>query len=303
VGGHRVIGHQIVADQHADVEAHRPIEREFGSITRTARPVTMIDPACRSPWHRVSAFAVKARFMCWTSIFSASARRSATRVELRRGVAVHLGVKIGIGEDQVSVMSHSSTLPANSAISAFLSPAGSMDKIRTAKRGARTEPAHHLRQSRDLAPFHGLAAQDDMGAQAFHDDQRLILVEMQYLRGPLPGSTASCRISAWYSKEGALERQRPAVTDKAHIGQRLLDDHRSRAALDDEDEVEVAVAHLGHVPKLRRAADGRGDGRQPGQPCRQGLGAQGFVGGQCSFPLGLRAGSPVPSPRWHRRAG
>jgi hypothetical protein len=46
----------------------------------------------------------------------------------------------------------------------------------------------------------------------------------------------------------AIEWKGPALSDQAHIRQRLLDDHAGRAGGDDEDEVEIAVADLADRP-------------------------------------------------------
>src|SRR3712207_6943031 len=55
-----------------------------------------------------------------------------------------------------------------------------------------------------------------------------------------------------FRSEGALEGQRPALADEAHIGQRLLHHEAAGRALHDEDEVEVAVADLAQDRKSTR---------------------------------------------------
>ncbi len=51
------------------------------------------------------------------------------------------------------------------------------------------------------------------------------------------------------------ERQRPALADQAHIGQRLLDGDCAVLASYDEDEVEIAVAYFADRPVRRRSAE------------------------------------------------
>ena len=55
------------------------------------------------------------------------------------------------------------------------------------------------------------------------------------------------------------QRQRPALADQAHIGQRLLDGDSAVAAAYDEDEIEIAVADLADGPAGRRSAQPRCD--------------------------------------------
>ena len=63
----------------------------------------------------------------------------------------------------------------------------------------------------------------------------------------------------------ARQRQRPALADEAHVRQRLLDGDAARVPLDDEHEVEVAVADLADRPGSRRAAKPGRDRRAPGE--------------------------------------
>ena len=63
----------------------------------------------------------------------------------------------------------------------------------------------------------------------------------------------------------ARQRQRPAFADEPYIGQRLLDGDAARGPLDDEHEVEVAVADLADRPGSRLAAK---PGRDRREPCK-----------------------------------
>ena len=62
----------------------------------------------------------------------------------------------------------------------------------------------------------------------------------------------------------ARQRQRPALADQPHVRQRLLDGDTARIPLDDEHEIEVAVADLADRPGCRCAAK---PGRDRGKPC------------------------------------
>ena len=55
--------------------------------------------------------------------------------------------------------------------------------------------------------------------------------------------------------ERAVDRQRPAFAHQPHVGQRLLHAETAGGAAHDEDEVEVAVAHLVHLPVRRLATE------------------------------------------------
>ena len=59
------------------------------------------------------------------------------------------------------------------------------------------------------------------------------------------------------------QRQRPALADEPHVRQRLLDGYAARSPLDDEHEVEVAVADLTDRPGSGSAAKPGRNGREP----------------------------------------
>ena len=50
----------------------------------------------------------------------------------------------------------------------------------------------------------------------------------------MPGVSLGLALQRMIFEIGAFQRQRPAFADKAHIGQRLLDNGAARAAIDDE---------------------------------------------------------------------
>ena len=109
-----------------------------------------------------------------------------------------------------------------------------------------------------------------MRLQAFHDDQRLLLIKMQDFghAARIPRFlTDQCMIF----EEGPLERQRPAVTDQAHVRKRLLDNHAAGIAFHNKDQVEVAVADFPHRPGIHIAADGLFHDVEITQPLAQAL--------------------------------
>ena len=78
-------------------------------------------------------------------------------------------------------------------------------------------------------------------------------------------------------EEGALQRQRPAFADQPHIGQRLLDAEAAGRAAHQEDEVQIAVAHLVHLPRGGGAAETRAERRVSGEIGREALDIEGPV--------------------------
>ncbi len=114
------------------------------------------------------------------------------------------------------------------------------------------------------------AAHDDVRPAALHGDQVQPLVEVQQLGNPLPGVAGLDR-GRTMLEPGPLQVQRPALADQPDIGQRLLDAQVTGRAVDDEDQVEVAVADLAHLPGRGLAAEPRADGGQRGQVLRHGL--------------------------------
>ena len=140
------------------------------------------------------------------------------------------------------------------------------------------------------------AAQDDVGRQVLHDDERLDGVEMENLRGTA-GVARFLTHKRVILKERTLERQRPAIADEAHIGQGLLDDGRTAIAFDDEDEVEIAIADFAHFPMVAIVPDTIPQGWICAEPSWQGVDCQCFenlnfahlpLTTQCACPSGFR---------------
>ena len=109
-------------------------------------------------------------------------------------------------------------------------------------------------------------AHDDMRRKVFHHDHRLLTIEVEDLR------RQARRVAALLDERVVfeprpLERQRPGFADEAHIGQGLLDHDAAGRPLDDEDEIEVAVADLAHAPS---AGSPPSLARRSGKPARIG---------------------------------
>ena len=82
----------------------------------------------------------------------------------------------------------------------------------------------------------------------------------------------------------ALERQRPGFADETHIGQRLLDDDAVFVALDDEHQIEIAVADLADPPAGRLAAEPFADGRNLGERAGKARTVDGGIGRHAAQP-------------------
>ena len=122
-----------------------------------------------------------------------------------------------------------------------------------------------------------IAPQYLMRRQIFHGDERLGLVEMIDV-WRAAGIARRLPRQRVIFEERAFQRQRPALADEAHIGKRLFDDDAAARALDDEDEIEVAVADLAHAPASRRRVEPLADRLDPFEAVRQGVDGEGLVG-------------------------
>ena len=105
-------------------------------------------------------------------------------------------------------------------------------------------------------------AHDDMRLDQLHHDEREPLIVVQHSRhqsGRQPRLMRQRQIFVMRARQ----RQRPAFADEAHIRQRLLDGDAARGPLDDEHEIEVAVADLADRPGSGCAAKPGRDRREP----------------------------------------
>ncbi len=152
-------------------------------------------------------------------------------------MAVEIGFEIRVGENEIfGDVAQFDIVCKECQVRFFV--ARRHGKVRAAEKRAGGEEAEIATYIGQLAPIDQRAAQDDVRCQILHDDQRLRLVEEENLRHHT-GSTRSLAHQRVVFEEGAFQRQRPALADKANIGQGLLDDRRAFAARDDEHEVEV----------------------------------------------------------------
>ena len=253
----RKVGHPEIGKQHADIEGHRRIEGELriddprlrvGDHDRAGMQVAMHQRLGVGGEHMLQLL----RFDLEVAV---GAQFGDDGVELRRGVPVHRRFVIGVGEDEVlGDVAELGIVGKQRQI--LLARAGLHVEIGAAKERARHEAAEVAGDVRQLPALDQRTAQDDMRRQVLHDDERLGFVEVVDLRHQagrarlLPGKRMVL-------EEGALERQRPALADQPHIGQRLLDDRSALVALDDEDQIEIAVADFTDVPASGSAADAR----------------------------------------------
>lgn len=109
---------------------------------------------------------------------------------------------------------------------------------------------------------HQPLAHDDVRLEQLHDDKRERLIVVQHIRherGRQPGLLRQRQIFVMRARQ----RQRPALADKPHVRQRLLDGNAARRSLDNKHEVEVAVADLADRPRSRRTAETGRDLRKP----------------------------------------
>ena len=95
-----------------------------------------------------------------------------------------------------------------------------------------------------------------------HDDEGERLVVVQHGRHQTGRQPRLMRERQMFVMR-ARQRQRPALADEPHVGQRLLDGDPAVRAPDDEHEVEVAVADLADRPGLRRSPELLGNGGKP----------------------------------------
>jgi hypothetical protein len=109
---------------------------------------------------------------------------------------------------------------------------------------------------------HQRLAHDLVSLEVFHDDDRHLVVEVVH-----HGDESGRQFVVLEQRLGlvahALARQRPRIAGHTQEGQRLLEDYRLcrvGRVLDDEHQVQVAVAHLadGETAEIREHAGQRG---------------------------------------------
>ena len=155
---------------------------------------------------------------------------------------------------------HSAWLPENAAIPPLL--------LGGWNRQVGTEEQCPRQKGRDVIDEAGITgsgnqslAHDDVRLEQLHGDEGESLVVMKHRRnqtGRQPGLMHERQMFIMRARE----RQRPALADQTHIGQRLLDGNSALRPLYDEHEVEVAVANLADRPIRWRSPKPGGNGGQ-----------------------------------------
>ena len=275
MAGLREIAHPEIGQQHADIKGHGAIEGELGiddaGLLRRHHHRAGVEIAMQKGFRRGGENVFQALGRHFQIAVGAQLLHDA--IELRRGMAVELRVIIGIAEDQAfGDVAQRHVVGKEREIS--LAQLGIEAEVGTAKQGARQKQSEVLGNFRQFLSGDQGAAQNDMGREEFHDDDRLARIEMENLRHH-SGIALSLSRQGMILEEGALQRQGPAIAHEADIGQRLLDDHGALGAFDDEDQIEIAVADFAHFPGLRISADPVLQRGKAAQPCGQRFGAQG----------------------------
>ena len=148
--------------------------------------------------------------------------RALVGVEMRTGPAVERRLAIGIGEDQILGDAAELDIAREQLEAALV-----LGRRRGEHRGIEQRFGEKFGdvggEARIFYPADQALAHDDVRRKVFHDDHRLLAVEMEYLRHQ------ARRVTRLFDERvvlepRSLERQRPGFADEAHIGQRLLDD-------------------------------------------------------------------------------
>ena len=228
VAGGGQIGHQEIADDRAEIESHRSVEREFG-----------IDHDGRAFRHHDRAgveVAVDQRFRCGQE-FELQPRDRGVQVEVfpeggRRRIepglrpAVLLGLAVGIGEDQI-LGDLAERMVAGERGDALLLLGGGNREVGREEQRARQKGRDVPDKARIERAGNQPLAHDDMRLDQLHDDEGERLVVVQHRRhqtGRQPGLMRERQIFVMRARQ----RQRPALADEPHIGQRLLDGDAAR---------------------------------------------------------------------------
>ena len=182
-------------------------------------------------------------------------------VEPRLRPAVLLGHTVGIGEDQV-LGDLAERMVAGERRDPLLLPGSRKREVGREKQRARHKGRDVADKARIERAGNQPLAHDDMRLDQLHDDERKPLIVVQHIRhqsGRQPRLMRQRQIFVMRARQ----RQRPAFADETHVGQRLLDGDAARVPLDDEHEIEVAVADLADRPGSRCAAKPGRDRREP----------------------------------------
>lgn len=290
------IGHQEVGQHGADIETHRAVEREFG--------VDHPRLAARDHDRAGVQVAVEQRLGARHELqlqpgdrdveVHILAKLCGERIEIRRSPAVLLGDAVRIGEDQI-LGDLAQRMVAGESCDALLLLGRRHREVGGEEQCPRHEGGDVIDKARILRARNHPLAHDDVGLEQLHHRQRQGLVVMQQRRHEAGRELGLPRQSEIFVMSPG-QRQRPALADEADIGQRLLHGDAAAAALDDENEIEIAVADFGDRPGGRLAAEGRGEIRNAREIVPQRRLMQNPV-----VPLPLRHDDPIPCLAWPNR--
>ena len=187
--------------------------------------------------------------------------RGRGRIEPGLRPAVLLGHAVGIGEDQV-LGDLAQRMVARERRDPLLLLGSGKREVGREKQRARQKGRDVPDKARIERAGNQPLAHDDMRLDQLHDDEREPLVVVQHGRHQ-PGRQPRLMRQRQIFVMRARQRQRPAFADEPHVRQRLLDGDAARVPLDDEHEIEVAVADLADRPGCRGAAKPGRDRREP----------------------------------------
>ena len=178
-------------------------------------------------------------------------------VKLRAGPAVALHDAVRIGEHQLGGDA------AQRLIVGEVGDAGEFllqrnGEVRGEEAGARDVVADMPRCLRVAPSLDQPAPHDDVRRQLLHDEReqrRVVVVDV----GRQAFHMRPGKLVVGLLEIGALERHRPALAGCPDIGQRLFYADPAAGAVDQEDQIEVAVADLADSPLGSVAAEPRAD--------------------------------------------
>src|SRR6267142_5479122 len=164
------------------------------------------------------------------------------RIEPGLCPAILLSLAIGIGEDQI-LGDLAQRVVTGERRNPLLLPGSGNREVGREKQRARQKGCDVSDKAWIERAGNQPLAHDDMRLDQLHDDERKGLVVVKHRRHETGRQPRLMRERQIFIMR-ARQRQRPALADETYIGQRLLDGYSALAPLDDEYEIEVAVADL-----------------------------------------------------------
>ncbi len=225
----------------------------------------MIDPVWRSPWISASGLAMNLSLSREIATCRSRSSRKPAAVASSQGDVQRFcsACEIWFGKDQILGDLAERMVAGKRGDALFLLRGGNR-KVGTEEQRPRQEGRDVIDEARVTGAGNQPLAQDDMRLEQLHGDEGETLIVVQHRRhqaGRQPGLMDQRQILV----VRARQRQRPALADQSHIRQRLLDGNTARRSLDDEHEIEVAVADFTDRPGLRRSSQPGDDVRNLGE--------------------------------------